>query len=265
MLRERMIGEHYLDFDHNAHCFGVRPAFLPINNDIKEQIHEEQMEYMKEVYKNIFFQAFKCEKDIFQALKTAECKCLNNLMEEPEYSHTGFISKKPLNHLEKGMVFLKILADEIGCTVADFIVPTEDTRRNEVYHWLCHMDSMLRETIQIHEYVGKEPYDEEVKSFKRYAFNEWIMTGNHWTDVYRVDVNIDFFIDKIEYMSGETWYVMKSAFLYYGLRKEDLPLKYTYEGAEIYAEQRGYMASWFENIYKEYKESSWPKDFYRYK
>ena len=66
MLRERMIGEHYLDFDHNAHCFGVRPAFLPINNEIKEQIREEQMEYMKEVYKNIFFQAFKCEKDIFE-------------------------------------------------------------------------------------------------------------------------------------------------------------------------------------------------------
>ena len=79
-----------------------------------------------------------------------------------------------------------------------------------------------------------------------------------------VDVNMDFFIDKIEYMNGETWYVMKSAFLYYGLRKEDLPLKYTYEGAEIYAEQRGYMASWFENIYKEYSESPFPKDIFKY-
>jgi len=265
MMKSRIIGEHFLNFEHNAWNFGnIRPSFRPVKNDVSEEIHAEQLDYAKEVYKNIFFQAFRLKKDIFKPLKVAELKCLNNLIEKPEYERAGVVTKNPMNHLEKGMVCVKILADEIGCTVAEFIVPTEEMRRNEVYHWLCNMDSMLKETIQIHEYVSEEPYDEEVKSFKRYSFNEWIMTGNHWTDVYTVDVNMDFFIDKIIYRNEEIWYVMKAAFLYYGLREEDLPYEYTYEGAEIYAEQQGYLASWFENVYKEYKESTWPKDFYRY-
>lgn len=219
--------------------FPKRPAYgtekvIGIDNFISTDI----------VSKNLMLMALKRKIDIKRVLLEAEDLMKRDERTNPEPSRDNAWSWLP--KLEKSVIFLNILAEKLDCSLTEFFIDDERTRKAFLYKFLSGIEDSEWELKDIDSETGRAYI-----GISNYGFN-FKEYGYQYSDPLGMCArSMDLALEKEPQEDGSFWYSLEYGSL--NIRPET-SYDYAFMGAYLWEEGEGKLKDYIENLIAKHPE-----------